>query len=170
MKWFRLYDDFRHDPKMKRMPIHHRYAFVVLLCLANESSTRGVVTGLDDEDLAFELEMNLEEWQALKAEFEAKGLVSVAGESIKICDWTYDQNFRDRPPAHVWRSLRSQIFERDDYTCQYCGDRGVHLHCDHIVPVSRGGSNDISNLATSCQRCNQSKGCKTIEEWRGHTL
>jgi hypothetical protein len=65
----------------------------------------------------------------------------------------------------VWRALRAAIFQRDNYTCQYCGARGVPLECDHVYPISRGGSDDPSNLATACFRCNRSKRDKLIEEW-----
>lgn len=72
-----------------------------------------------------------------------------------------------RPPAHEWRELRGVVFERDDYTCQYCGERGGKLECDHVVPVSRGGSNELENLATACKKCNRSKRAKTPAEWMG---
>lgn len=55
----------------------------------------------------------------------------------------------------------------DGYTCQYCGERGKRLECDHVVPVSRGGSNEHENLVTACFACNRSKRAKTVEEWRG---
>lgn len=90
-----------------------------------------------------------------------------------ICDgavtaWKQRQPLSDgdlRPPAHVWRQLRDLVFSRDDYTCQYCGSRGVYLECDHIVPVSRGGSNDTQNLATACKPCNRAKRNKLVSEW-----
>jgi hypothetical protein len=37
---------------------------------------------------------------------------------------------------------------------------------DHVVPLSRGGSERPSNLVAACRRCNSSKGNKTIPEWR----
>ena len=53
------------------------------------------------------------------------------------------------------------MFNRDDFTCQYCGrtprEDGVKLQVDHIIPVSRGGSNSIWNLITSCSDCNIGK-------------
>lgn len=65
-----------------------------------------------------------------------------------------------------WSLLRVQVFERDGYACVYCGDGGI-LHCDHVVPVARGGSNEIENLATACAPCNLSKGDKLLSEWKG---
>lgn len=54
-----------------------------------------------------------------------------------------------------------KIFERDDFTCIYCGKssikHGAVLHVDHVYPVSSGGDNELYNLVTSCQECNLSK-------------
>lgn len=64
-----------------------------------------------------------------------------------------------------WAKLRAAVFERDGYACTYCGDT-ADLACDHILPVSRGGGNEMENLTTACRTCNSSKGAKTPEEWR----
>ena len=64
-----------------------------------------------------------------------------------------------------WAELRSQVFERDRHTCVYCGHTGPRLECDHIVPLSRGGTSAIENLATACISCNRSKGAKSVEGW-----
>lgn len=64
-----------------------------------------------------------------------------------------------------WDRLRSLVYERDDYTCKYCGSRGVRLECDHIIPMSRGGNNSLENLVTSCFICNRSKPAKLLTEW-----
>jgi len=64
-----------------------------------------------------------------------------------------------------WRELRERIFRRDDYTCQWCGQRGGHLECDHVVPFSKGGSHSEDNLVTACKPCNRAKRDKTPEEW-----
>ena len=71
-----------------------------------------------------------------------------------------------RPPAAVWARLRSATFARDNYTCTYCGERGGRLECDHLIPVSRGGNSDPSNLVTACFTCNRGKRNKTVDEWR----
>ena len=71
----------------------------------------------------------------------------------------------NRPKPGLWALLRSYVFERDDYTCQYCGKRGGNLECDHVMPVSRGGANHEDNLVTACLRCNRSKKDKTLDEW-----
>lgn len=67
--------------------------------------------------------------------------------------------------ALMTSSLRTQIKERDHYTCRACGvsiDQEPHLllEIDHIVPVSKGGLTTEDNLQTLCWRCNRSKGAK----------
>lgn len=73
-----------------------------------------------------------------------------------------------RNPSN-WSNLRAYVFERDNWTCQYCGaderSGDIDFHCDHVIPLSRGGSNAIENLATSCAPCNLSKGARTPAEW-----
>lgn len=62
-------------------------------------------------------------------------------------------------------SLRFKIFERDRFTCQYCGRKPpmVVLHVDHIFPKSKGGKDDEINLITSCQECNLGKRDKVLK-------
>lgn len=64
-----------------------------------------------------------------------------------------------------WERLRSIVFRRDNYTCRYCGSRQEPLHCDHVIPASRGGAHTTDNLVAACQPCNLSKGDRTPEEW-----
>ncbi len=61
---------------------------------------------------------------------------------------------------------RTNIFVRDDFTCQYCGLVGVasDLNLDHVLPRSRGGQTTWENIVTSCYRCNQHKAGRTPEE------
>lgn len=57
--------------------------------------------------------------------------------------------------------LRYQVLNRDGHRCVICGASardGVKLHVDHIIPVSKGGKTEMSNLRTLCERCNLGKG------------
>lgn len=71
-----------------------------------------------------------------------------------------------RPPTHEWAVIRARIFQRDNYTCQYCGASACRLECDHVIPVARGGAHADDNLATACFPCNRSKRDKLLTEWR----
>lgn len=54
---------------------------------------------------------------------------------------------------------RFEILKRDRFTCQYCSRKPpkVALEIDHIIPVSKGGSNESTNLITACFECNRGK-------------
>lgn len=55
--------------------------------------------------------------------------------------------------SRAWTIIRSEVFARDEYRCVRCG-KGGRLECDHIVPVSKGGSQfDKENLRTLCRGC-----------------
>lgn len=49
--------------------------------------------------------------------------------------------------------------------CQACGNVHPHMEVDHIVPVSRGGMNHLSNLQLLCRPCNRSKWAHDNDEW-----
>lgn len=58
--------------------------------------------------------------------------------------------------------IRLQILKRDNYKCQKCGrspatHAGIFLHIDHKKPFSKGGSNEIENLQTLCNKCDLGK-------------
>ncbi|KKN88438.1 hypothetical protein LCGC14_0250010 [marine sediment metagenome] len=57
------------------------------------------------------------------------------------------------------RSEKTAIFERDKHRCVQCGD-WKKLQIDHIVPISKNGTNHADNLQTPCQTCNSNKGAK----------
>jgi HNH endonuclease len=58
-------------------------------------------------------------------------------------------------------SLRAEVLLRDGGQCRRCR-RAINLEVDHIVPVSKGGKTEESNLQTLCRRCNRRKWKKLI--------
>jgi hypothetical protein len=64
------------------------------------------------------------------------------------------------------KSVRFEVFKRDKFTCQYCGESApnVILEIDHITPVAKGGGNEIMNLITSCRDCNRGKTDKKLDD------
>ncbi len=56
-------------------------------------------------------------------------------------------------------SVRNYVFNRDNYQCKSCGksNKQTTLNIDHIIPLAKGGSNDMSNLQTLCEQCNRKK-------------
>lgn len=60
-----------------------------------------------------------------------------------------------RRPLSVAR--RFLVLKRDGYRCRICRNADAELEVDHIMPVSRGGSDRLDNLQTLCKACNRSK-------------
>lgn len=79
-----------------------------------------------------------------------------------------------RVPARMYRPAalsNEALFERDGWACAYCGRgigelrrRAIRLTRDHVLPVSRGGSDVWRNVVAACEPCNNAKGSRTPEE------
>ena len=69
------------------------------------------------------------------------------------------------------RFSRINVFTRDKFRCQYCGERKPirRLNYDHVVPRVQGGKTVWENIVTSCYACNDRKGSRTPEQ-AGMTL
>jgi 5-methylcytosine-specific restriction endonuclease McrA len=83
--------------------------------------------------------------------------------------------------VHVPRRFRRQVtntflFARDDYRCQYCGRPSAELKPresltrDHLIPMSRGGLNEWTNVVTACSACNTRKANRLPDEIGMHPL
>lgn len=86
----------------------------------------------------------------------------------------------DPRSSRPWRRLREQVLKRDKYTCQgvtpsgrRCGKVDTQMEVDHILPRSRGGKDELSNLQTLCPMCHlmktsgeaATKGASMTPEW-----
>jgi 5-methylcytosine-specific restriction endonuclease McrA len=61
---------------------------------------------------------------------------------------------------------RINIYGRDKYTCQYCGAKKLigELTYDHVVPRSKGGKTEWTNIVSCCETCNRKKANRTPAE------
>jgi 5-methylcytosine-specific restriction endonuclease McrA len=61
---------------------------------------------------------------------------------------------------------RLNIFTRDGWKCQYCGEKfpSEKLTFDHVVPVSQGGKKQWENIVTACVECNSHKEGRTPQQ------
>ncbi|UQI44645.1 HNH endonuclease [Streptomyces sp. HU2014] len=73
------------------------------------------------------------------------------------------------PPPRTWRtsarnknrpgdfhSRRATVLARDRFTCQRCGSK-TELEVDHLVPIAKGGTWELSNLWVLCATCHRQK-------------
>ena len=68
---------------------------------------------------------------------------------------------RPRPKRKL---TRFEVFNRDHYTCQYCGKETHQLTLDHVIPRYRGGQHVWENIVSACMHCNRHKAGRTPEE------
>lgn len=99
----------------------------------------------------------------------------------------WERNWRKRNPEKTRTNSRNSHLKRrmivgthtaDDVKrqyksqkgkCYWCGEKvGKSYHVDHVIPVSKGGTNYPENIVIACPRCNISKGAKLPHEWRGN--
>lgn len=62
-------------------------------------------------------------------------------------------------------ATRAFVLERDGYRCTYCGTTEGAMEVDHVLAVSRGGSDSLENLVCACFPCNRSKGSRLLADW-----
>lgn len=74
--------------------------------------------------------------------------------------------FYDKLPATEVKFTRRNIYEHYRYRCCYCGEKlsSQELNLEHVIPRSRGGTTDWSNIVTACMTCNLKKGNQLPEE------
>jgi 5-methylcytosine-specific restriction endonuclease McrA len=119
-----------------------------------------------------QLDADFREWRARNPERFAE----LQRESYRR---SYEKNYpRYLTNARNWRARRKladgshtseevqQMLEDQGRLCAYCeSPLNGHYHVDHMLPLSRGGRNDWTNLAVTCRICNLSKGSVTAEEF-----
>lgn len=86
-------------------------------------------------------------------------LINILESKLSMTAFTKEQR------SLMTAKLRKAIKERDNYTCQCCGNSTYNepnllLEIDHILPVARGGCTVEDNLQTLCWKCNRAKGTK----------
>jgi 5-methylcytosine-specific restriction endonuclease McrA len=72
----------------------------------------------------------------------------------------------DKLPTKEVKFTRHNVFLRDHYTCQYCGEQFADkdLNLDHVLPRDKGGKTRWDNIVTSCFKCNNRKANKLPHE------
>jgi len=79
-----------------------------------------------------------------------------------------DTTPKSRKRSHISKTMKFEIFHRDDFRCYYCKrhknelPKGVHLALDHKIPHVDGGDDSFGNLVTACSDCNGGKSNKVI--------
>ena len=67
-------------------------------------------------------------------------------------------------PRRERKLTRFEIFNRDHYTCMYCGKETRQLTLDHVIPRYRDGQHTWENVVSACVSCNRRKAGRTPQE------
>lgn len=119
----------------------------------------------------------MNEWFKKRKEYRLKSIINNRGGLYDDCP-TCGKTFKIKNLQHKYctpkcrksaqyASPKFLVLNRDNFRCIYCGtstweDSSIKLNVDHIKPRAKGGSDKLSNLVTSCQKCNAEKSDTTL--------
>jgi 5-methylcytosine-specific restriction endonuclease McrA len=84
--------------------------------------------------------------------------------SLKCRDW--DRYGYSKLPADHWAWAEvSRIWIGIGRVCAYCEQHTTDYEPDHVIPLSRGGSNSITNIVPCCKACNSDKRDLPLLDW-----
>jgi 5-methylcytosine-specific restriction endonuclease McrA len=86
-------------------------------------------------------------------------------EKMRIMDAKKKAKRRNAPIGEFNLNDWFQLLKIWGHKCAYCGHHDLLLTKDHMIPLVRGGSHDVSNIVPACKRCNSSKSARTVEEY-----
>lgn len=84
--------------------------------------------------------------------------------AYRMWSQAYKARRRAAPGHHTDADVRRQ-FKRQAGHCHWCQEPLLAFERDHVVPLSRGGSDSPENIVVVCQSCNRKKGSRALEEW-----
>ena len=82
-----------------------------------------------------------------------------AADALGIAEPERPKSKSYRKKNQISRGVQRTVWDRDGWECVTCGSH-ANLTVDHIMPLARGGSDDLSNLQTMCFSCNSRKGAR----------
>lgn len=188
VKWIKIVTDVFDDEKILLIEtLPEADSLIVIwfkiLCLAGKQNNNGVFLMNDkipytEEMLAAILRRPLNTVKLALKTFEDFGMIEVVDGVIVIPNWDKHQSLdklemaREQTRKRVAKHREKQKLKalglpegnKIEETCVYCGKR-CKTTIDHIIPKSKGGTDDSDNLVESCTECNSSKKDRTLLEF-----
>ena len=193
VKWIKLTVDMFDDEKVKLIEAMPEADSIIilwikLLCLAGKLNDGGAIylseyIPYTDEMLATVFNRPISVVRLALQTFEKLKMIDFADSRIIVANWEKHQNIEgleklkenNRIRARNYRKRLAQvggysylehypeIYQRDGGKCVYCGTT-EKLGLDHLIPLIKGGDNEIDNLVLACKQCNAGKSGRLIEE------
>ena len=109
----------------------------------------------DAGDNAFTLRGGISRLTGQRSAITANSIIALRGHS-------HGQGYN----RHVPPLSNRELFHRDRHLCAYCGREfsSQRLTRDHVIPISKGGSDTWTNVVAACMPCNQKKGARLLEK------
>lgn len=161
--WVKLYTNILRDPTFGMLPVEHRGIWAALLALAGE------IDDLDDtgitgfvgtqEDAALMIRCDDDEFAVAVPSLVQANLITVKERGIFMVGYAETQGGGECRPEGRVAAWRRAVFERDQYTCQQCGAKGVKLNAHHITPWCLDSRKrfDPNNGITLCIKCHRAE-------------
>ena len=169
MSWVRFDDGFMRHPKVLAAGRDARDLYIAAMFHCGTHLTDGFIMAPALPLIAAEAGVPYDEanTQALASRLVEVGLWQMVQGGYQVHDYL-GCSFDYTDARQYWDRIRPQVapkvYELHGRTCFYCGGT-EDLTIDHKTPLSRGGSNELTNLVPACRSCNRNKGTKTAEEW-----
>ena len=80
----------------------------------------------------------------------------IVTETLKLLESNEQLDKAKQARQGIPSDVRREVWRRDGGKCMKCGSR-INLEYDHIIPISKGGSNTARNIELLCENCNRSK-------------
>lgn len=152
-------EELAHSTIVKRLSADARSAWMFILChtgtYAWDSFGPHNAPAFSLREIADICCLPLRSAKRTLRELESVGLIRFQEDSISLLGRPI--GFGAYVRVDISADTRARVFERDNHVCKNCGS-GSDLTVDHILAVTRGGSDDLDNLQTLCATCNASKG------------
>ena len=173
-----LYDKFikiSESIELSNENVYLFFDFFIELSFVMRKGLRPYISKIDDNEYSIELipysfnfenkgERYIETFYFLNIDlrikyYYKKEIIQIRNNIIKEIKKLNPKIKKIKKRKNITKSIRHEVFVRDNYKCVECGctQKEGTLHIDHIIPISKGGTDELSNLQTLCKECNLSK-------------
>lgn len=177
VKWIKLSTDLFNNRKIRQIErMDDGDAIIViwlkLLILAGEINDGGEIyftkeVPFTEESLAVQFDRPRELIALALRTFQAFGMIEIDDDALSIRNWEKYQNIEGMEKIREQNRIRQQRKRGMDKVkidgkmiCAYCGAEGDSV--DHIIPRTKGGSDDVENLVCACRHCNTQKNNRDL--------
>lgn len=156
--------EWTSSPSFNLISYEAKGLFIELLCIMGLCKPRGTTIShgrnFDNNDIARLTRIPIDKLKSLIGELAYFKLIFVSSDGVIRANKKFVRyESLTRTQISDRKNIFKQLLQDYDNSCAYCGAES-DLAIDHIIPVSKGGSNEYGNLQILCRRCNSKKGVK----------